>query len=276
MEIKDYFTTGEFAKLCNVTKHTLFHYDEIGIFSPEIITENGYRFYSAYQQEVFAVISILRELDMSLPEIKAYMDRRSPENFLALLESQESVLERKIRRLQNYKVALACKHDEVRQALDTPDETVFVGDQPTEYLLLSELMTDFDDRSISIAYSELINRCEALDVFYHYSLGGMRRMDVVRSGDYVSYTHCYARLFEKVPGCYRKRKGRFLNLFHKGGFDTVGTAYARLLEYADEQGYLLEDVFYEELTMDQLSGYSYDDYVLRIMVRITAGPGIDS
>lgn len=31
-----YLTTGEFAKLAGVTKHTMFYYDEIGLFSPEI------------------------------------------------------------------------------------------------------------------------------------------------------------------------------------------------------------------------------------------------
>ena len=41
--LKKYFNTGEFAKLCNVKKQTLFHYDDIGIFSPEIKDHNGYR-----------------------------------------------------------------------------------------------------------------------------------------------------------------------------------------------------------------------------------------
>ena len=31
-----YFTTGEFAKILGVKKHTLFHYDEIGLFSPAV------------------------------------------------------------------------------------------------------------------------------------------------------------------------------------------------------------------------------------------------
>lgn len=32
-----YFTTGEFARMCNVEKHVLFHYDDIGLFRPAII-----------------------------------------------------------------------------------------------------------------------------------------------------------------------------------------------------------------------------------------------
>ena len=42
-------TTGEFAKICNVKKHTLFHYDDIGLLKPDYYDENGYRFYSYSQ-----------------------------------------------------------------------------------------------------------------------------------------------------------------------------------------------------------------------------------
>ena len=72
------FTTGEFAALCGVTKHTLFHYDALGILSPARVGENGYRYYAPQQLEVFHVIETLRELDMPLSEIRAYLDRRSP------------------------------------------------------------------------------------------------------------------------------------------------------------------------------------------------------
>ena len=64
------FTTGAFAALCGVTKHTLFHYDEIGIFSPAIRGENGYRYYAPVQVEVFQVISVLKEMGMPLADIK--------------------------------------------------------------------------------------------------------------------------------------------------------------------------------------------------------------
>lgn len=46
---KPLFTTGEFAGLCNIRKDTLFYYDEIGLLKPEIIQDNGYRYYSANQ-----------------------------------------------------------------------------------------------------------------------------------------------------------------------------------------------------------------------------------
>ncbi|MFR8179622.1 MAG: MerR family DNA-binding transcriptional regulator [Dorea sp.] len=36
MERKDYLTTGELTQLMGITKHTLFHYDDIGLFQAEI------------------------------------------------------------------------------------------------------------------------------------------------------------------------------------------------------------------------------------------------
>ena len=58
-----YFTTGEFAKILGVKKHTLFHYDEIGLFSPVVKDEeNNYRYYFVWQMDTFEVIRALQKL----------------------------------------------------------------------------------------------------------------------------------------------------------------------------------------------------------------------
>ena len=51
MDRHEYMTTGEFASAMGVSKDTLFHYDDIGLFCPEKVSENGYRYYSIYQME---------------------------------------------------------------------------------------------------------------------------------------------------------------------------------------------------------------------------------
>lgn len=89
-------TTQEFADLCGVSKHTLFHYDALGIFCPAVRGGNGYRYYSPAQLEVFQVIAGLKELDMPLSEIKAYLDRRSPRELVTLLTEKAQELRGKI------------------------------------------------------------------------------------------------------------------------------------------------------------------------------------
>ena len=77
-----YFTTGEFARILGVKKHTLFHYDQIGLLSPALKEENGYRYYFVWQMDVFEVIKALQKLGMPLEEIKEYIENRSPERFM--------------------------------------------------------------------------------------------------------------------------------------------------------------------------------------------------
>ena len=98
-----YFTTGEFARILGVRKHTLFHYDEIGLFSPALKEENGYRYYFVWQMDMFEVIRALQKLGMSLGEIKEYMENRSPERFMSMMDGKKRQIDEEIRRLKNMK-----------------------------------------------------------------------------------------------------------------------------------------------------------------------------
>ena len=66
---------ADFARICGTNKRTLHHYDQIGLFAPALRGENGYRYYSQEQYDVFMVIAALKELGMPLLDIKAYLDR---------------------------------------------------------------------------------------------------------------------------------------------------------------------------------------------------------
>ena len=119
-----YFTTGEFSKLCNVNKQTLFHYDKIGLFSPEFTADNGYRYYSYEQLEVFAGISILKEMDMPLKDIKTYLETRNPQNLFELLEEKKREAELKIERLSYFKEFLAAKSEIVLESMNASEGSV--------------------------------------------------------------------------------------------------------------------------------------------------------
>ena len=76
MEQRMYMTTGELAKLMGITKETLFHYDEIGLFRPAVVMKNGYRYYEVSQMELLDAILLLKELRMPLKEIQKLLGKR--------------------------------------------------------------------------------------------------------------------------------------------------------------------------------------------------------
>lgn len=64
---------GEFAKLFNVTIKTLRLYDEKGILKPSYIDNyTGYRYYDEENIKTMTKVLILKELGLSLKEIKTF------------------------------------------------------------------------------------------------------------------------------------------------------------------------------------------------------------
>lgn len=89
IEQRMYMTTGELAKLMGITKETLFHYDEIGLFRPAAVMQNGYRYYEVSQMELLDSILLLKELGMPLKEIRELLKNRNPEKMLDVLSERE-------------------------------------------------------------------------------------------------------------------------------------------------------------------------------------------
>ena len=132
---KTYFTTGEFAKLFGIKKQTLFYYDQCGIFKPDLTGENGYRYYSYTQPETFAILVMLRELGVSIQEIKAHMDHRSPETLITLLESKKATIDERIAALIWAKGYIDKKIRETEEGIHAPVGEIITEEAPDEYFI---------------------------------------------------------------------------------------------------------------------------------------------
>jgi DNA-binding transcriptional MerR regulator len=65
---------GQFARRSGLSIHALRHYDALGLLEPAAVDpETGYRFYAPSQLELAAEIARLRELQLSLPRIAAWL-----------------------------------------------------------------------------------------------------------------------------------------------------------------------------------------------------------
>ncbi|MFF2457834.1 MerR family transcriptional regulator [Peribacillus simplex] len=83
------------ADLVGISVRTLHYYDEIGLLSPEEITESGYRLYSNDNLEMLQQILFFRELGMPLKEIKQMISSSSFDKQDALMQHQKMLLEKR-------------------------------------------------------------------------------------------------------------------------------------------------------------------------------------
>ncbi|WP_028973888.1 MerR family transcriptional regulator [Spirochaeta cellobiosiphila] len=88
----------ELSKIKGITTETLRHYDRIGLLKAKLVDpKTNYRYYSCSQCEEIGTILELRNLGMSLPEIKEYMENRDLKRSYQLLTEKENELKKEIR-----------------------------------------------------------------------------------------------------------------------------------------------------------------------------------
>ena len=85
----------EVADLVGISVRTLHHYDEIGLLTPDAITESGYRVYSDENLETLQQILFFRELGFPLKKIKEIIYRPSFNKQEALEIHHHLLLEKK-------------------------------------------------------------------------------------------------------------------------------------------------------------------------------------
>jgi len=268
----NYFTTGEFAKLCGVKKQTLFHYDEIGIFSPEVIGDNGYRYYSYKQLEVFAVILMLKDMSMPLKEIKKYLDNRSPEALIALLQTQQIEVDKKMEELEWLRHFLNTKIRITQDALSADIGVIRLETMPDEYLIVTEYTGPSTERDITTALTQHLNFCHSLDIYSAYSIGGILPANQKDRGDNTyDYSHFYTKLHKAdyYATAYKKPAGTYAALYDNHGYETVCDMMAKLKAYAQAHKLTLGDCFYEDTILDELSKKVEESYHLKISILVT-------
>lgn len=91
------YTTGEVAKLCNVSVRTVQYYDTRGILVPTELSEGGRRLYSEEDVKKMKIICFLRDLGLPINSIGELLSEDDPGSVIALLlEQQEQLLRQEI------------------------------------------------------------------------------------------------------------------------------------------------------------------------------------
>ena len=92
------YSIGEYSRIAQVSKRLLRYYDEIGLFQPiKIESTSGHRYYSASQLPALNRILALKELGLSLDQIRRFIqDDISLEEIQGMLLMKKAELEQQV------------------------------------------------------------------------------------------------------------------------------------------------------------------------------------
>ena len=271
-----YFTTGEFAKICNVEKHILFYYDQIGLFSPVIKKDTGYRYYSYHQFDTFAVIRTLKRLGMSLQDIKVYLNHRSPSLLLNLLEEKGLILERQIEDLIGIREMISALKADVEDALGCSEEITLVA-LPEEPILLSDNLENASEHSFARFMEAYVRFTNEHSVSAQESIGNILTIDAIKNRDYFNFSYLYMKIRQPVKKQPAIRKGGiYLCAYHRGDYPKLSCTYEKMLDYASFHQIPLGCFSYEEYIISDIAQKTPEDYVTRLLLETRLPPDPDA
>lgn len=261
------FTTGQFADLHGINKRTLHYYDEIGLFSPSHKGENGYRYYTYLQSPTLEMLLTLRELEMSVEDILAYMKNRSPIAFETIVDAKMSEIESRILRLQNIHKLLAKKKAQLAFCHEIDFSNIETITCEQEYLLLSHSLTgnyEMEDFSILISHMQEITDTRIFNKTY----GSMISVENILAGQFENYA-CFFTQIEKSESkadLFIKPAGNYIRVFCLGVWENLAESYAQIIAYAQTHGLTLLGYAYET-GINEMSIGCMEEYITQIMVQ---------
>lgn len=264
-----YFTTGELAKLYDINKKTLFHYDDIDLFKPEKVTSNGYRYYSQYQLEMLNVICILKSIGMPLKDIKDFLNKRNPDNVINLFDKEIKEIENEINRLKYLQIMMSNKIKLINEGKSNAN-SIFIENQDEEYLVLSNSIDNSHFFYDVKTYSDHINYCYNNNLNLGFPAGSIISFENLINKNFKEYSCFFTKVSEDLPKekITIKPKGKYLVGYAKGYYDKVYLFYDNLMKYIDDNNLKIIGNSYEDVLIDEVSSKNIDEYIIKISIQI--------
>ncbi|MBF4500334.1 MerR family transcriptional regulator [Savagea sp. SN6] len=263
-----FFTTGEFAKACGISKQTIIYYDKIGLLQPDFIEKNGYRYYSVHQLERFAVIDLLKRLDTPLKEIKQFLNEKELEEAVRLLEEKEQVLIRKMEELSELQQIIRTKRALIQEAGQVVEE-VFIEQMEAECLIVSEPIIATSEKEISERIQHFAQYFVNNERDAGYPMSRLFSKEQFEKGDYVTGGCFYIRVEEPKTNCsVMKEAGTYACTYHVGDYNAVTEAYERIKRWMEAEQYIVAGDVYEQYMLDEIISSNTEQYVTKMMVRV--------
>ena len=111
-----YYSSGEFARMAQITVRTVRYYDKQNILKPSLVTPTGARFYTEEDFARLQQIMLLKYLGFSLEDIRELTVNDSDYSYLEhSLEQQQNLVRDRIEQLQLVEQAIGETVTEIRQ-----------------------------------------------------------------------------------------------------------------------------------------------------------------
>lgn len=263
-----YFTAGQFARLHQLNKRTLHYYDDIGLFSPAYKGENGYRYYTYQQSAQLENILAMRQLNMSIEEIAAYLKHPNPQDFLKISQNKIEEIDQQIQQLQVLKQVFEQRQQSLARSEQIHDGQIEVESFAAHHYLLTPMpVEDNPMRNMQ----QIMQHLQSAWKHSSYKAG---------CGSYISLEKTLQGQFDVYDGVFTpvdpqdddslfllRPAGQYLCGYSVGSWDKLPELYSHMIAYAKKHHLALTGNCYE-IGLNEFAISRPEEYVARVSILI--------
>lgn len=268
--MKDKFLIGELSKIFNISSDTLRHYDKIDLLKPEYDEKNDYRYYSIRNFFKLSRILFLKNLDISLTEIKKYMVNKNTNNLLNLLKKKEDEIDVKINRLLNLKKNIQTKLDLLENIEGKLDQIIIkkIPQRIGAFIDLNNVESDYEIKQTFKRHEEYLKISSWLNEGQIYTSLSKENMDQ-------GILNKFRYFIEIVPidsEVYKQLKvfpeNEYVCMAFLGPYRDMVKHYQLLIGWIKENGYQIVGDSIEKNIVDYDFSDSEDEYISEIQIPV--------
>ncbi|MBN7772472.1 MerR family transcriptional regulator [Clostridium aminobutyricum] len=268
--MKDKFLIGELSKIFNISSDTLRYYDKIDLVKPEYDVHNDYRCYSIRDFFKLSRILFLKNLDISLSEIKKYMGNKNTNNLLNLLKKKEEEIDIKINKLVNLKKKIQTKL-EFFENIEGELDQIIVKKIPRrigEFIDVNHLKTDYEMKQTLKRNVDYLKISSWLIEGQIYTSLAKEDMD---KGIFTQFRYFieivpidseFSKQLKVIP------EGEYVCITFLGPYSDMVKHYQLLVRWIEENGYQIAGDSIEKNIVDYDFSDSENEYISEIQIPI--------
>lgn len=270
MTTNEYLSISEFANLSGINRKNLIYYDNIGLLSPVIIRENGYRYYTYPQLDTVSVIIALKEIGVPLKAIKEYLDNKSPELLTTLFRKEQRVIKQKMERLQQIKDMMNKRLYAVASVTELSIDEISIQTLEEERIFLGNNFM-YDNKQVYNGFQDFSSYCYEQNIVYGYPLGVRIGYKDVKQRN---TTHCNMNYFYTITPELSSQKsevkpaGKYLVAYSKSYLANEDNIFTSIFDYIEQNHLTIKGDCYIENILDEISVSNDKDYLSKIFILV--------
>lgn len=265
-DVQKTFFTGEFAKLFDVKKDTLFYYDKIDLFKPAGVHENGYRYYTLEQFDHFIAIQSLRAVQFPIKELKQYFTEPSRERLQSLAAEQIDKVKQEIEKLQDIQSFLMRVMETTHELSSVKIGEVLFQELPEEPVVLSasnpiDMNTSVEEISRIVGHF-----LKEIGIKGAAANGAVLKKEQFLQRHYHQSNQLFCRM--EAPEAVKKPAGLYAVMYDQGSYEEIESAYSRLLDVIEKEDMMLDGDVFEEYLLHSLLSKNEAEYITKLSVKV--------